>query len=127
MVSFHINTSPLGKGNIFETTDTRLLPYGPLAKKRTSNKQGSSEISDTSKVKVSSFETKAGIGKTGVHLRYHKPPDCDTISKDQKEELHEWQIKNPNSKGRTKGRGKKRPNRNKSIAAAVDEQVKKTI
>ena len=54
-----------------------------MAKKRTSNKWGCSDISDTSKVEVSSFGTKSGIGKIGVHLRYHKLPDYATLSKDQ--------------------------------------------
>ena len=87
MASFQINTSPLGNRNNVETTATHLLPYEPVAKKIISNKQRSSEISDTSKVEVSSFGTKDGIGKTGVHLQYHNSSECDTPSKDQKEEL----------------------------------------
>ena len=57
--------------NSFEAIATHLLPYDPVDNKITSNKQGFSEISDTSKVEVSSFGTKDGIRKTGVHLRYH--------------------------------------------------------
>ena len=87
MASVQIDTSPLVKINIFEATDTHLLTCDPVAKKRTSNKRGSSEISDTSKVEVSSFGTKAGIRKTGFHLQYHKPPEYATLSTDQKEEL----------------------------------------
>ena len=98
-----------------------------MAKKITSNKRGFSEILYTSKVEVSSFGTKAGIGKTGVHLQYHNPPEYSTLSKDQKEELHEWQLNNPNIKGSTKGRDNKRPNKNKSIAASVDKQVDKRL
>ena len=64
MASFQINTSPSGKKNSFEATPTHVLPYEPIDKKRTSNKLGSSEISDTSKVEVSSFETKTGIRNT---------------------------------------------------------------
>ena len=87
MASVKIYMNPSGKRNIFEETATHILPYDPVSKKITSNKQGSSDISDISKVELSSFGTKAGIGKTEVHLRYHNPPEYDTISKDQKEEL----------------------------------------
>ena len=81
MASVQINTSPPGKRNSFESTDTHILPYDPVAKKITSNKRGSSEISDTSKVEVYSFGTKAGIGNTGVHLRYQKTSEYATLSK----------------------------------------------
>ena len=87
MESVQINTITSGKRNIFEEKVTHLLLYDPVTNKRTSNKKRSSEIPKTSKVEVSSFGTKGGIGKTGVHLQYHKPPDYDTLSKDQKEEL----------------------------------------
>ena len=127
MDSVHIETSPSGKKYIFEATDTHLLPYDPLAKKITSNKRRSSEISDTSKVEVSSFGTKDGIGKTGVYHQYHNPPEYDTLSKDQKEELCEWQLKNPNSTSHTEGRDNKLSNRNNSIAAAMDKQVEKAL
>ena len=111
MASFQINTSPLGNRNNVETTATHLLPYEPVAKKIISNKQRSSEISDTSKVEVSSFGTKTGIGKKVVHLQYHKPPEYANLSKDQNEELREWRLKNPDNKGRKKGRDNKRQNR----------------
>ena len=84
MVSVHIDTSKLGKRKKFEATATHILTYDPVSKKRTSNKRGSSGISDTSKVEVSSFGTKAVIRKTGVHLRYHKTPESATLSKYQK-------------------------------------------
>ena len=84
MGSVQIDTIPSRKRNRFESTANHLLLYVPVAKKRTPNKQGSSEISDTSKVEVSSVETKAGIKKIGVHLQYHKPPEYATLFKDQK-------------------------------------------
>ena len=127
MASVHIYMIPSGKRNSFEATDTHLLLYDPISKKIISNKRGSSEISDKSKVEVSSFGNNAGIGKTGVHLQYHKTPEYATLYKYQKEEIHEWRLKKPNSKGRTKGRENKRPNRNKSIAAAANKQVEKTL
>ena len=74
MTSIQIDTSPSGKRNSFEATATHILPYDTVAKKRTPNKRGSSDILDTSKAEVYRFGTKAGIGKTGVHLRYQNPP-----------------------------------------------------
>ena len=82
--SVQIDTSTLGNRNSFEATATHILPYDTVSKKRTSNKRGSSDISDTSKVEVSSFGTKAGIGKTGCYIQYQKPPEYATLSKDQK-------------------------------------------
>ena len=127
MASVQIDTITSGNKNRFEATATHLLPYDPEANKITSNKQGSSEISDTSKVEVSRFRTKAGIGKTVVHIWYHKPPEYSTLSKYQKEELCKWRLKNPNIKGRTKGRDNKHPNRNKSITTAVNKLVEKIL
>ena len=83
--SVQIDTGPSGKRNVFEATATHLLPYDPVSNKSTSNKQRSSEISDTSKVKVSRFGTKNGIRKTLVHLQYHNPLEYAILSKYQKE------------------------------------------
>ena len=92
-----------------------------MAKERTPNKQEASEISDTSKFKVSFLGTKDGVRKTVVDLLYHKHPGYATLPKYQREELCEWPLKNPNRKGHTKGRENKRLTRNKSIAAAVEK------
>ena len=83
--SVHIDTGTSGKRNIFEATATHLLPYDPVSNNITSNKRISSEISDTSKVKVSRFGTKNGIRKTVVHLQYHNPLEYAILSKYQKE------------------------------------------
>ena len=123
MASVHIDTNPSGKRKSFEATATHLLPYEHVAKKISSSKRGSSEISYTSKFEVSSFGTKAGIGKVWVHIWYHKPPEYDNLSKDQEEEFRKWRLHIPKRKGCTKGRDNNRPNRFKSIAAAVDKQV----
>ena len=69
MASVQIYMIPTGKIKRFESTGIHLLPYNPVDNKITSNKQGSSEISDTSKIKVSRFGTQARIGKIVVHLR----------------------------------------------------------
>ena len=103
MASIHINTIPSGKINIFEETATHFLPCVPVAKKITSKNQGSSEISDTSKVEISSFGTKASIGKTGVLIRYHKIPYYATLSIYQKEGLREWHSRTLMERAAQKG------------------------
>eukprot|EP00957_Ditylum_brightwellii_P133410 10171271-Ditylum_brightwellii.AAC.1 len=58
----------------FEKTVAHLLPYCPVAKRKTTigNKQGATDISDVS-ADVVDFGSKSHRGpKTGVHLRYHK-------------------------------------------------------
>eukprot|EP00957_Ditylum_brightwellii_P153479 11680723-Ditylum_brightwellii.AAC.1 len=58
----------------FEKAVTHLLPYCPVAKRKTAigNKRGANDTSDVS-ADVASFSYKSGRGpKTGVHLRYHK-------------------------------------------------------
>ena len=76
-----------GKMNNFENTASFLLPHDPVAKKRTSTgKRGSAEISHTSSDKPS---LKSGIGRTGVHLRFHDYKEYKHLNQEQKEELEE--------------------------------------
>eukprot|EP00957_Ditylum_brightwellii_P065384 4960105-Ditylum_brightwellii.AAC.1 len=67
-----------------------------------------------------------GIGKTGVHLRYHESDKYNQVSHEQKKELREWRA--------TTGAGKCKPgsqktqqqaskHQKKAIAAAVEKQV----
>jgi hypothetical protein len=107
-----------------------------VQKKRTERpggKRDSAEISNTTgeEVEVSAFGSKKGIGKSGVHLRYHNSDDYKKLSKDQKDELREWRAKT----GQGKGKGDKHePKRKrvafdseKAIASAVTKQVAETI
>jgi hypothetical protein len=92
MASIKLDTTLVtGKRNNFELAATHLLPYDPVAKKRTSNlKRGAGDISDTTGANVSSFGAKEGIGKTGVHLRYHKGEEYASLSRAQMDELRDW-------------------------------------
>jgi hypothetical protein len=142
MASVRLDTAPLtGKRSDFEACATHLLPYDPVAKKRTtSNKRGAGEISDATaafnRVEISSFGTKEGIGKTGVHLRYHKSEEYSTLSSDQMDELREWR-KSPEGKKQSKRKAGKRDNskggdfkrvkRDKAMAASVNKQVEKRL
>ena len=104
MESIKIDTAPDGKREDLEGASTHLLPYNPVAKKRSvaNSKKGAGEMSEMVGTEVSSFMAKEGIGKTGVHLRYHKPEEYKPLSSKQRNELREWRSKNP--KKSTKGR-----------------------
>ena len=83
--------------NNFEATAAHLLPYDPVAKKTSSGyTRSSTQIS--SLMEVSSATTKKpSIGKTGVHLCYHKNSEYRTLNQEQKDELREWRANNPNT------------------------------
>ena len=106
---------PGGKRNNFELTASYLLPYDPVAKKRAAGTKRDHEaaISDVT-VEASAaegFGTKQGIGKTGVHLRYHEQHEYKELTKAQRLELKQWREKQkekggdpPNKKAKREGR-----------------------
>jgi hypothetical protein len=132
-----LDTSALtGKQGDFKAAATHLLLHDPVAKKRTSNhKRGAGEISDITGADISSFGTKEGIGKTGVHLRYHKSEEYSTLSSDQMDELREWrkslegrkQSKRKGKRDNSKGGDIKRVKREKAMAASITKQVEKKL
>jgi hypothetical protein len=133
MTSIKLDTTPVtGKRNDFELAATHLLPYDPVAKKRTvSHKRGAGDISDTTGAHISSFGAKEGIGKSGVHFRYHKDDEYATLNQDQMDELREWRLTpegkkqskhNKGGKSHKKGGGDfKRQKREQVMAALVNK------
>ena len=127
-----------GKRNDFELAVAYILPKDPVAKKREStSKRGASEISDVN-ANISGFGDKAGIGKTGVHLRWHDDDEYAKLSKDQRSELNQWRTeqrkKNPDfgpedlKKRKGGGQSSKKGKRIKrAMAAAIDKKVKETL
>ena len=80
-----------------------MLPKDPVAKrmslKNSEGKRPSANISETTVVESGNGgNKKAGIGKSGVHLRYHKPEEYDTLTRAQKKELMEWRSNNGGGK-----------------------------
>ena len=77
MASIRTDTGATGMRNNFEDAVAHLVPYDPVARKRTEsgNKRNSALISgvqfenDTA-LEVSSANAEPSIGKTGVHLQY---------------------------------------------------------
>jgi hypothetical protein len=119
-----------GMRSDFEQTVAHIIPYCPVAKKKTLGaKRGAGEISaldsDKNDSNVSSFGTKSGRGsKTGVHLRYHKHSEYQKLSEDKQSELREWRY----TQGTQGGRRKEKPTKKvkydeKSIAAVVKQKI----
>ena len=81
---------------------------------------------------VAANDSKPSIGKTGVHLRYHKHHEYKKLTHEQRHELSEWRQDNPNAhkpshvkkpsyakKPRTTGESVK----SKQISMLVSQQV----
>ena len=125
MASFKTDNGLQSMRNNFEATAAQLLPYDPVAKKRSGGqKRGSAQISSVMHPSPAT-KKKPSIGKTGVHLCYYKTGEYRNLSNEQKEELKEWRANNPNiSKAGSKKSKKetsKRPNASmkKQIASLV--------
>jgi len=126
-----------GKRHNFEDTASYLLPKDPVAarQRNENDKRPAADISGVeigdSTRNVSAFGSKPGIGKTGVHLRYHENEEYETLKDDQKKELREWRDLE-RSKGRTfksaKG-GKKKKFTNAKVRATslVSKEITKQL
>jgi hypothetical protein len=127
--------NPTGKRNSFESTASYLLPYDPVARKRqlTGKRDHDATISDVSVEVSAGFGSKPGIGKSGVHLRYHTKAEYSKLSSDQKLDLKEWREKNGNKEsGKRKKDGKSVDSKNskkhsKSMVAAVSKEIAKLL
>ena len=87
MASIKTDNGPEGMRNNFEATAAHLLPYDPVARKRSSGqKRGSAQISSVMDPSPTTTK-KPSIGKTGVHLRYYKTGEYRNLTNEQKEEL----------------------------------------
>ena len=125
-----------GKRNDFELAVAALLPKDPVARKQElATKRGISAISSEANAEISGFGDKPGIGKTGVHLRWHSKKEFKRLTQEQMKELMKWResklSSDPNydpkeKKGNKKGGGdkkKKTKQEKKALAAAIDKRV----
>ena len=103
MASVKTDNGPNGLQNNFERAVSHLLPYDPVAKKQaTGIKRGSALISlmeahDGPNMTIAANDSKPSLGKTGVHLRYHKHNEYKKLTHGQRHELSEWLQDNPNA------------------------------
>jgi hypothetical protein len=122
-----------GMRSDFEQMVAQILPYCPVAKKRTTgSKRGPGKISELDAAKsegtgnVSSFGAKSGRGpKTGVHLRYHKHAEYQKLSEDEQTELREWRStkSGKSNSSKEKSANKKVKFNEKSISAVIDKKI----
>ena len=120
-----------GMRNNFEASAAHLLSYDPAAKKRSIGyKRDSTQIS--SSMEASDDTTKKpSIGKTGLHLCFHKNSECRTLDQEQKDELREWRANNPNSpksgakKPRNEPSKKPKSFMKKQVASLVEAELKR--
>ena len=103
MASVKMDNGRHGLRNNFERAVSHLLPYDPIAKKRaTGIKRGSAlislaEVHDGPTTTIAANDLKPSIGKTGVHLHYHKHHKYKKLMHEQCRELSEWRQNNPDA------------------------------
>ena len=119
-----------GMRNNFEATPAHLLPYDPVAKKRSSGqKRGSAQISSVVDTPNATMK-KLSIGKTGVHLCYYKTGEYRNLSREQKDELREWSVNNSKAglkKAKREVPKKPKSSMKKQVASLVEAELKKTV
>ena len=138
MASVKTDNGPNGLQNNFEKAVSHLLPYDPVAKKQaTGIKRGSALISlmeahEGPNITIAANDSKPSIGKTGVHLRYHKHHEYKKLTHEQCHELSEWRQNNPDAHKPThvkkpphakKPRVTGGPVKSKQISMLVSQQV----
>lgn len=133
MANIADDTGATGKRNNFEDAVSYLLPKDPVARKRTTQtKRTVAQISDTT-AEIAGFGDKPGIGKSGVHLRWHKFKEYKALSQEQREELDTWREKKKakkkakNGDGNSNDGGNSKRSRNKAMAAAIEKKVNEQI
>ena len=90
MASSKTDNDPNGMQSNFEQAAAHLLPYNPVAKKRaTGIKHGSAlilltEAESEPTATIAANDAKPSIGKTGVHLHYHKHHDYKKLMRDDR-------------------------------------------
>ena len=133
MASIKTDNGLEGRRNNFEATAAHLLPYDPVAKKKSSGqKRGSAQISSVMDTSNPTMK-KPSIGKTGVHLHYYKTGEYRNLTREQKDELREWRANNPNfskagfKKAKKEIPKKPKPSMKKQVAPLVEAELNKTV
>ena len=135
MASIKTDKGLEGMRNNFEATAAHLLPYDPVAKKRSSGqKRGSAQISSVMDTSNATMK-KTRIGKTGIHLHFYsyKTGEYRNLTREQKDELREWWANNPiiskagYKKAKKEMPKKPKPSMKKQVASLVEAELNKTV
>jgi hypothetical protein len=138
MASVRTDQGPNGMRSDFERAVAHVLPYDPVAKKRAAAKRGSALISSVDNenmewtAEVSGLGGKPSIGKTGVHLRYHKHKEFSKLSREQRDELTAWRESLPDSdprrsKAKKAKTEKAKPLSKRQVASVFNKELKKLM
>ena len=124
-----IRTDVDGMRKDFEAAAAHLLPYDPVAQKKTAgSKRDSSLISGVeTEANVAASDSKPSKGKSGVHLRWHTKEEYKRLNPAQRTELREWRQANPDVSPPPNKRGKKGKQyyTKKQIDSLVSQRLKK--
>ena len=93
-----------GMRHDFERAVAKLLPVDPVARRRTSRKRDAASISDVDASEATVSVAKAGIGRTGVHLRWHTQQEFRALNDQQKAELKSWRDDNPDAANKSRAK-----------------------
>ena len=122
-----------GMRNNFEAAAAHLLPYDPVAKKRSSGqKRGSAQITSVMDTSNATMK-KPSIGRTGIHLHYYQNGEYRNLSREQKETLKEWRANNPNTskagfkKARKEAPKKPKPSIKEQVVSLVEAALNKSV
>jgi hypothetical protein len=125
--SIRLDDTANGMRNNFEAAVSFLLPTDPVEKKKSKSKRPLAEVSAAEGEEQPGKKTicnhRAGRGKSGVEFRYHTPHEYQSLSKEQRSELHAYRKQNPSEKGK----GKKSKDRKKRFKAAVSSLVQASL
>ena len=141
VASIQTNDGMHGMCNKFEVAVTHLVAYDSVAKKHVAssgNKQGSALILAAegfgTDAEVAGMIGKPSISKTRVHLRFHKGHEFSKLMLEQKVELRQWCIDNPEevqkSKAKLSNNKKTKFNKNQvssMVAKKVQSALKKAL
>ena len=96
MTSVKTDNGPYGLQNNFERDVSHLLPYNPVLKKQATEIKRDCALISLAEVHygpittIAANDSKLSIGKTGVHLCYHKHNKYMKLTHEERRELSEW-------------------------------------
>lgn len=117
------SVGPNGMMENFEEAAAFLMEQCPIAKKRAKDLIGGKRVTIAGvkgNTNISATDgQKSGTGRTGVALRFHTKSEYAKLTTEQRTELREWRLQNPQA-----SKGKKRNSGNsQSMTKAVDKAI----